>query len=148
MKFSYKWFFLVLTSYNYLYYNQLYELAMKERFTISMDDDLAAWLDNLSDDKIFSSRSHGIEFCVKQIKKMDIEKVVLLHWGKEEVEPVFLSKKNAQILTRIAEKLNLSPEDTLGILLYKGLEDVSKNAQGSEKKKGDVEGMSRKVIID
>ncbi|MCQ1534811.1 hypothetical protein FTO70_03715 [Methanosarcina sp. KYL-1] len=121
---------------------------MKERFTISMDDDLAAWLDNLSDDKIFSSRSHGIEFCVKQIKKMDIEKVVLLHWGKEEVEPVFLSKKNAQILTRIAEKLNLSPEDTLGILLYKGLEDVSKNAQGSEKKKGDVEGMSRKVIID
>lgn len=106
---------------------------MKERFTISMDDDLATWLEELSNEKIFSSRSHGIEFCVKQIKKMDIEKIVLLHWGKEEVEPIFVSKKNGQILTRIAEKLNLSLEDTLGILLYKGLEDVSKNTQGSEK---------------
>ena len=100
---------------------------MKERFTISMDNDLAQWLDKLCDEKIFSSRSHGIEFCVKQIKKMDIEKVVLLHWGKTEVEPVFLSKKNAQILTKISEELNLSPEDTLGILLYKELENISKN---------------------
>jgi hypothetical protein len=58
---------------------------------------------------------------------MNIEKVVLLHWGKTEVEPVFLSKKNAQILTKISEELNLSPEDTLGILLYKELENISKN---------------------
>ena len=105
---------------------------MKELFTISMDNDLARWLDKLCDEKIFSSRSHGIEFCVKQIKKMNIEKVVLLHWAKTEVEPVFLSKKNAQILTKISEKLNLSPEDTLGILLYKELENISKNT-GSEK---------------
>lgn len=112
---------------------------MKERFTISMDDDLAAWLDKLCDEKIFSSRSHGVEFCVKQIKKMDIERVVLLHWGKEEVEPLFLSKKNVQILSRIAEKLDLSPEDTLGILLYKGLEDVSKKDQRSEKDKRNKE---------
>jgi len=58
---------------------------------------------------------------------MNIEKVVLLHWGKTEVEPVFLSKKNTQILTKISEELNLSPEDTLGILLYKELENISKN---------------------
>ena len=113
---------------------------MKERFTISMDDDLVSWLDSLCDEKIFSSRSHGIEFCVKQIKKMDVEKVVLLHWGKEKVEPVFISKNNAQILARISEKLNLSPEDTLGILLYKELENISKNlrepdAKGNKKEK-------------
>ena len=104
---------------------------MKERFTISMDDDLASWLDMLSNEKIFSSRSHGIEFCIRQIKKMGIEKVVLLHWGKEEVEPVFLSKKNVQILNRISEQLNLSPEDTLGVLLYKKLESISKNSRES-----------------
>jgi hypothetical protein len=39
------------------------------------------------------------------------KEVVLLHRGKE-VEPVFLSKKNVQTLTRMSEKLNLSPEDT------------------------------------
>jgi 3-oxoacyl-[acyl-carrier-protein] synthase III len=37
----------------------------------------------------------------------------------KEVEPVFLSNKNVQILNRIAEKLNLSPEKTLNILFYK-----------------------------
>ena len=121
---------------------------MKERFTVSMDDDLATWLDKLCDEKIFSSRSHGIEFCVKQIKKMDIEKVVLLHWGKEEVEPIFLSKNNAQILTRISEKLDLSPEDTLGILLYKGLEEVSKNSQRLEKGEGNKKENSRKVFFE
>jgi len=121
---------------------------MKERFTVSMDDDLATWLDKLCDEKIFSSRSHGIEFCVKQIKKMDVEKVVLLHWGKEEVEPIFLSKNNAKILTRISEKLDLSPEDTLGILLYKGLEEVSKNSQRLEKEEGNKKENSRKVFFE
>lgn len=139
---------MVLFSYNHLYYNQLYDLAMKERFTISMDDDLALWLDRLCDEKIFSSRSHGIEFCVKQIKKMSIEKVVLLHWGKEEVEPVFLSKKNVQILTRISKDLNLNPEDTLGVLLYKELESISKNIREPEKEKGNKEENLRKVFFE
>ncbi len=121
---------------------------MKERFTISMDNDLALWLDQLCDEKIFSSRSHGIEFCVKQIKKMNIEKVVLLHWGKKEVEPVFLSKKNAQILTKISEKLNLSPEDTLGILLYKELENISKNTKESEKEDINEKEISRKIFFE
>jgi hypothetical protein len=121
---------------------------MKERFTISMDNDLALWLDQLCDEKIFSSRSHGIEFCVKQIKKINIEKVVLLHWGKKEVEPVFLSKKNAQILTKISEKLNLSPEDTLGILLYKELENISKNTKESEKENINEKEISRKIFFE
>ena len=42
---------LVRFSYNCLYYNQLYDLVMKERFTISMDNDLASWLDRLCDEK-------------------------------------------------------------------------------------------------
>ncbi|AAM05112.1 ribbon-helix-helix domain-containing protein [Methanosarcina acetivorans] len=121
---------------------------MKERFTISMDNDLVSWLERLCDEKIFSSRSHGIEFCVKQIKKMDVEKVVLLHWGKEEVEPVFLSKKNVQILSRISEKLNLSFEDTLGVLLYKELGNLSKNIAESEKEKGTKEENLRKVFFE
>jgi hypothetical protein len=121
---------------------------MKERFTISMDEELSRWLDKLCDEKIFSSRSHGIEFCVKQIKKLDIEKVVLLHWGKEEVEPVFISKNYVQILTTISKKRNLSPEDTLGILLYKALEEISKSAQESEKEKSGKKENSRKTAFD
>ena len=119
---------------------------MKERFTISMDDDLASWLDGLCDENIFSSRSHGIEFCVRQIKKMDIEKVVLLHWGKQELEPVFLSKKNVQILSRISEQLNLSPEDTLGILLYKELESISKNALSKNARESEEKGSKEKDL--
>lgn len=121
---------------------------MKERFTISMDNDLSSWLDRLCNEKIFSSRSHGIEFCVRQIKKMDIEKVVLLHWGKEEIAPVFLSKKNVQILYRISEQLNLSIEDTLGVLIYKELEDLSKNIAESGKEKGTKEESLRKVFFE
>ncbi|AKB79085.1 hypothetical protein MSHOH_2602 [Methanosarcina horonobensis HB-1 = JCM 15518] len=79
---------------------------------------------------------------------MNIEKVVLLHWGKEDVEPVFLSKKNAQILARISGELNLSPEDTLGVLLYKELENVSKNARESEKEKGNKEENLRRVFFE
>jgi hypothetical protein len=48
----------------------------------------------------------------------------------------------------IAEKLNLSPEDTLGILLHKGLEDVSKNTQGSEIDRNNKEDKPQKVVID
>ncbi len=81
---------------------------------------------------------------------MDIEKVVLLHWGgKEEVEPVFLSKKNVQILSRISEKLNLSLEDTLGVLIYKELENLSKNIVESEKGgEGTKEQKLRKVFLN
>ncbi|AKB81031.1 hypothetical protein MSBR3_0453 [Methanosarcina barkeri 3] len=79
---------------------------------------------------------------------MNIEKVVLLHWGKKEVEPVFLSKKNAQILTKISEELNLSPEDTLGILLYKELENISKNTKESEKEDLNEKEISRKIFFE
>ncbi|WP_269849060.1 hypothetical protein [Methanosarcina horonobensis] len=60
----------------------------------------------------------------------------------------FIKKKNAQILARISGELNLSPEDTLGVLLYKELENVSKNARESEKEKGNKEENLRRVFFE
>lgn len=118
---------------------------MKERFTISMDDDLAAWLDELSNDKIFSSRSHGIEFCVKQIKKMSIERVVLLHWGKEEVEPIFISKNENLTINKVSKKLNVSKDEALKILIYRGLEEMSKDSRDRETR---IKGMKKEEKED
>lgn len=58
-------------------------------------------------------------------------------------------KKNVQILSRISEKLNLSLEDTLGVLIYKELENLSKNIVESEKGgEGTKEQKLRKVFLN
>ena len=45
---------------------------MKERITITIDDDLLAWLDKKIEDKTFANRSHGFEYLIK--KRVDYEK--------------------------------------------------------------------------
>jgi len=45
---------------------------MKERITITIDKGLLSWLDSKIEDKIFASRSHGLEFLVK--KKIEEKK--------------------------------------------------------------------------
>ena len=42
------------------------ESAGKERITITIDDNLLAWLDKKVDDKIFANRSHGFEYLIKR----------------------------------------------------------------------------------
>ncbi|MCH7647351.1 MAG: ribbon-helix-helix protein, CopG family [Thaumarchaeota archaeon] len=42
---------------------------MKEKFSVSVDDDLLKWLDSEIKDKRFASRSHGIEFALNELKK-------------------------------------------------------------------------------
>jgi len=39
---------------------------MKERITVTIDDDLLKWIDKHIDTKVFANRSHAIEFLVKQ----------------------------------------------------------------------------------
>lgn len=122
---------------------------MKERFTITVDQKIAAWLDKVSsDEKIFSSRSHAIEFCVTQLIKLGIEKVVLVRWGRDEVEPLFLSKPDIQTIDQLAKKLGVSREEGAKILLYRGLESMGKGTSGSEKEKENIELPPRKVIFD
>ena len=53
--------------------------------------------------------------------------------------------KNVQILSRISEKLNLSLEDTLGVLIYKELENLSK-ILWNRKREGTKEQKLRKVF--
>jgi len=42
---------------------------VKERITITVDKELLDWLDKKIEEKVFASRSHGIEFLIK--KKME-----------------------------------------------------------------------------
>jgi len=122
---------------------------MKERFTITIDEKIAAWLDKLSSgEKIFSSRSHAIEFCVTQLMKLGIEKIVLVRWSRDEIEPLFLSKPDIQTIDQLAKKLDVSREEGAKILLYRGLESMGKAASGSEKEKVNQHNDSRKVIFD
>ncbi|MCX6707679.1 MAG: ribbon-helix-helix domain-containing protein [Candidatus Woesearchaeota archaeon] len=44
----------------------------KERITITIDDNLLAWLDRKVVDKIFANRSHGFEYIIK--RKIEEEK--------------------------------------------------------------------------
>lgn len=39
---------------------------MKERITITIDDDLLKWVDKRIDEKVFANRSHGVEYLIKQ----------------------------------------------------------------------------------
>ena len=39
---------------------------MKERITITIDEELLEWLDNKINEKVFANRSHGLEFLIKQ----------------------------------------------------------------------------------
>jgi hypothetical protein len=122
---------------------------MKERFTITIDEKIAAWLDKVSsEEKIFSSRSHAIEFCVTQLMKLGIEKIVLVRWSRDEIEPLFLSKPDIQTIDQLAKKLDVSREEGAKILLYRGLESMGKAALGSEKEKVNQDESSRKVIFD
>jgi len=80
---------------------------MKERFSVSMDDDLVKWLDSMVNEKIFSSRSHALEFCVKQFSNLGIENIIMFHWGKNDKEPVFLSSNEIKELKEYKERENI-----------------------------------------
>ena len=42
---------------------------MKKRITITIDRELLDWLDEKTQKKVFSNRSHGLEFAAKQWMK-------------------------------------------------------------------------------
>jgi hypothetical protein len=122
---------------------------MKERFTITIDEKIATWLDKVSsEEKIFSSRSHAIEFCVTQLMKLGIEKIVLVRWSRDEVEPLFLSKPDIQTIDQLAKNLGVSREEGAKILLYRGLESMGKGTLGSENEKINKDDGSRRVVFD
>ncbi|MFZ2497389.1 ribbon-helix-helix domain-containing protein [Methanosarcina sp.] len=98
---------------------------MKERFSVSMDEDLTKWLDKLADEKIFSSRSHALEFCVKQISKIGIKNIVLMHWGTGEAEPVFIQKSEVEALDSFAKARSISRGEAVKVLINQGMKDES-----------------------
>lgn len=45
---------------------------MKERITITIDQELLEWLDKRIEKKVFANRSHGLEFLIeKRIKSKE-----------------------------------------------------------------------------
>lgn len=53
---------------------------MKKRITLTIDKELLNWLDNAIANKIFSNRSHGLEFLVKN-KMVENERKNNSHTG-------------------------------------------------------------------
>ena len=47
---------------------------MKERITITIDKPLLEWLDKKVSEKIFASRSHGLEFLINKMEKEEKNK--------------------------------------------------------------------------
>jgi metal-responsive CopG/Arc/MetJ family transcriptional regulator len=90
-----------------------------------MDEDLTEWLDKLVNEKIFSSRSHALEFCVKQISKLGIKSIVLMHWGAGDAEPVFIHKAEIEELDSIAKSRNISREEAVKVLINQRIKDES-----------------------
>ena len=83
----------------------------KDRFSVSMDDDLVKWLDMMVDEKIFSSRSHALEFCVKQLSNFGIENIIMLNYGDGRKEPIFLPSQAFEKIEYIMQKLKLKSAD-------------------------------------
>lgn len=77
---------------------------MKDRFTVSMDNDLLEWLDKMVDEKIFLNRSHAVEFCVKQFSTVPIQDIILLHWARGKKEPIFLTDSHIAKLKNIMKE--------------------------------------------
>ena len=44
-------------------------MSQKQKIMVSISSDLVKWIDDQKKNKIFSSRSHGVEFCVFKRKK-------------------------------------------------------------------------------
>ena len=95
---------------------------MKERFSVSMDKELSDWLDKMVNEKISSSRSHALEFCVKQFSKMGIKNIVLMHWGAGEAEPVFIPVSDIKGLDSFAKTRNISRDEAVQLLVHQGIE--------------------------
>lgn len=98
---------------------------MKDRFSISMDTELVGWLDKVVNEKIFSSRSHALEFFVKQFSSLGIKKIVLMLWSQGEAEPVFISSSDMQAVDSFAKDNNISRDEAVQILIRKGVKGDS-----------------------
>lgn len=46
---------------------------MKERITITLDDELLTWLDKKIAERVFASRSHGFEFLIAEAMRKERE---------------------------------------------------------------------------
>lgn len=99
--------------------------SMKERFSVSMDTDLIEWLDKVVNEKIFSSRSHALEFFVKQFSSLGIKKIVLMLWSQGEAEPVFISDSDIKAVDSFAKENNMSRDKAVQVLIRKGIKDES-----------------------
>jgi hypothetical protein len=98
---------------------------MKERFSVSMDTELIEWLDKVVNEKVFSSRSHALEFFVKQFSNLGIKKIVLMLWSQGEAEPVFISNSDIEAVDSFAKARNISRDEAAQILIRKGIKDNS-----------------------
>lgn len=101
---------------------------VKERFSVSMDDNLVKWLDEMVDEKIFSSRSHALEFCVKKIADIPIEHVMHLKFGKDGSEPWFMTKNDVRMVNIFMKIRNIATmEEAVSIILEEWFENELKN---------------------
>jgi Arc/MetJ-type ribon-helix-helix transcriptional regulator len=106
---------------------------IKERFSITLDDDLINWIESLIKDKTFSNRVHAVEFCVSEIKKMGIGNIMAMRW--EKTEPIWVSEAETKTIKRISKQFNIDENEALNLLIYSGFEKLSENPQGHAQKR-------------
>ena len=102
---------------------------VKERFSISLSPKALKWIDDLCERKIFSSRTHGVEFCVEQFVGTSFEEIMTILWKnpetinipKHEMELIdgvvkdfdFMTKEEAVVyaVRRLKEDKRKEPEE-------------------------------------
>lgn len=94
--------------------------AEKERFSITLDEDLLQWIEKLTEKKIFSNRVHAIELCLAIVRDIGFDKLLSIREGRTKI--LYLSETENKIIQRISTRLDMSEDEAAKLLIIKGYE--------------------------
>ena len=97
----------------------------KERFSISLSMKAVNWLDNLCEKKVFSSRTHGIEFFIEQFVDMPLDKIIKMVWNKN-TESITLSEAEMEKIENATEKFKFQTKEETVMYAVRRLQEDSK----------------------
>lgn len=104
----------------------------KDRFGVTLDEKQTEWVESLINDKIFSNRVHAVELCISLVQKITIEDALMISRGKKEV--FILSENEIKVIEMISKKMSIDENKALNVLIYRGLEEISRNTQNTDRK--------------
>jgi len=96
----------------------------KERFSISLSPKTLKWLDELCERKIFSSRTHGVEFCVEQFVHTPIEKIITILW--ENPETISIPKHEMELIDEVMKDFDFITKEEAVVYAVRRLKEDKK----------------------